>query len=269
MELSSVFVRAVASLIWGSLGLYLMLPRGQASGKLGSRIVGGLLLIVSMILLATMSASGDAGVRFIYAYGDLGWNASYWFLAGLSLVSAVLMVTSRNPVYSALWFAMVLMSNSGLYLLMDASFLAAATVIVYAGAVVVTFLFVVMLAQPNGAAAYDRLTREPFLAACVGGLVIGVVLLTTLTFSAGTEIEAAAGTGSRRPSVADVARVASATTLPTKIDPARGHVEGLGRSLFLEHYMSVEVVGVLLLAAVVGALLIATHRVERTAKNAT
>ncbi len=251
MELSSVFVRAVASLIWGSLGLYLMLPRGQASGKLGSRIVGGLLLIVSMILLATMSASGDAGVRFIYAYGDLGWNASYWFLAGLSLVSAVLMVTSRNPVYSALWFAMVLMSNSGLYLLMDASFLAAATVIVYAGAVVVTFLFVVMLAQPNG------------------GLVIGVVLLTTLTFSAGTEIEAAAGTGSRRPSVADVARVASATTLPTKIDPARGHVEGLGRSLFLEHYMSVEVVGVLLLAAVVGALLIATHRVERTAKNAT
>jgi len=46
-------------------------------------------------------------------------------------------------------------------------------------------------------------------------------------------------------------------------------VEGLGRSLFLEHYMSVEVVGVLLLAAVVGALLIATHRVERTAKNAT
>jgi NADH-quinone oxidoreductase subunit J len=269
MELSSVFVRAVTCLIWGSLGLYLMLPRGQASGKLGSRIVGGLLLMVSLILLATMSASGDSGVRFIYAYGNLGWNASYWGLAGLSLVSAVLMVTSRNPIYSALWFAMVLMSNSGLYLLLDASFVAASTVIVYAGAVVVTFLFVVMLAQPNGAAAYDRLTREPFLAACVGGLVVGVVLLTTLTFSAGTEVETEPGAGSRRPLVADVARVASATSLPTKIDPTRGHVEGLGRSLFLEHFVSVEVVGVLLLAAVVGALLIATHRVESTPRNAT
>src|SRR5271166_6154163 len=80
------------------------------------------------------------------------------FLAGLffylfsigAIVGGLLTVTSRNPIYSALWFASVVLSTAGLFLLAGAQFLAAGTVIVYAGAIIVTFLFVIMLAQMKG-----------------------------------------------------------------------------------------------------------------------
>ena len=77
--------------------------------------------------------------------------------------AGLLTVTSRNPVYSALWFASVVLSTSGLFLLADAPFLAAGTIIVYAGAIIVTFLFVIMLAQMEGKADYDRAARSPGL----------------------------------------------------------------------------------------------------------
>ena len=70
-------------------------------------------------------------------------------------------MTSRNPIYSALWFASVVLSTAGLFLLAGAQFLAAGTVIVYAGAIIVTFLFVIMLAQMEGKALYDRAARAP------------------------------------------------------------------------------------------------------------
>jgi NADH-quinone oxidoreductase subunit J len=89
-----------------------------------------------------------------------------------------------------------------------------------------------------------------------------------LYFSANTEVGqvAARGTSSARPAATVVAATVAKTKLPTRIssDPKVGHTDGLGRSLFLEHYLSVEVIGVLLLAAVVGAMQIATHRVEES-----
>ena len=72
------------------------------------------------------------------------------------------MITSRNPVYAALWFALATLSTCGLFLLQSAPFLAAATIIVYAGAIIVTFLFVIMLAQQAGATVYDQRSRQPF-----------------------------------------------------------------------------------------------------------
>ena len=73
-------------------------------------------------------------------------------------------MTSRNPVYSALWFASVVLSTSGLFLLADAPFLAAGTIIVYAGAIIVTFLFVIMLAQMEGKAVTTVPARAPDVA---------------------------------------------------------------------------------------------------------
>ena len=69
-----------------------------------------------------------------------------------AIVGAVLTITSRNPIYSALWFASVVLATAGLFLLAGAPFLAAGTIIVYAGAIIVTFLFVIMLAQMEGKA---------------------------------------------------------------------------------------------------------------------
>ena len=68
----------------------------------------------------------------------------------------------RSPVYTAIWFALSLLGVSGLFFYNGAQFLGAATIVVYAGAIIVTFLFVIMLAQPEGDATYDRISWATF-----------------------------------------------------------------------------------------------------------
>jgi NADH-quinone oxidoreductase subunit J len=188
----------------------------------------------------------------------------FHLLAFISVASAAMMITSRNPVYSALWFAMVLMGNSGLFLLQGAEFLSAATVIVYAGAIVVTFLFVIMLAQPTGTARYDRYSREPLLVTATG-VVLASVLVGSFHYAARFESwgSADATAGSFRPAT-DAIREAAGDfeSYPRVDDQNPRQVASLGKSLFVDHVVSVEVIGILLLAAVVGAVLIAGHRVE-------
>jgi NADH:ubiquinone oxidoreductase subunit 6 (subunit J) len=104
----------------------------------------------------------------------------FCIFAGMAIVAGVLLITQHNPVYAALWFAVVVLSTCGLFLLQSAPFLAAATIIVYAGAIIVTFLFVIMLAQQSGLAVYDRRSREPFLAS-LGGFVLLAALLYALS----------------------------------------------------------------------------------------
>jgi NADH:ubiquinone oxidoreductase subunit 6 (subunit J) len=87
-----------------------------------------------------------------------------------------MMITQANPVHAALSFALVVLSTCGLFLLLAAPFLMAATIIVYAGAIVVTFLFVIMLAQQEGPSSADQRSREPFLAS-----LAGCILLASLT----------------------------------------------------------------------------------------
>src|SRR5262249_53292424 len=95
--------------------------------------------------------------------------------SGLAILFAGLMITARNPARSALAFAMVVLSTCGLFLLLAAPFLTAATIIIYAGAIIVTFLFVIMLSQQGGPSNANLRTREPALATAAGS-----VLLTTL-----------------------------------------------------------------------------------------
>jgi NADH-quinone oxidoreductase subunit J len=69
----------------------------------------------------------------------------FWFLSALALVSAIMVLISKNPVHSVLWLVMVFFAISGHYILMNAQFLAIVNLIVYAGAIMVLFLFVIML----------------------------------------------------------------------------------------------------------------------------
>ena len=87
-------------------------------------------------------------------------------------------MTFRNPVYCAIWFGQSLLGTAGLFLFTGAQFLAVATVVVYAGAILVTFLFVLMLAQPEGKAAYDRVSWEALLSAVTGVVIVGVLSMT-------------------------------------------------------------------------------------------
>ena len=99
-------------------------------------------------------------------------------LAAVTVVSACGAVTFRNPVYCAIWFGQSLLGVAGLFLLAGAQFLAVATVVVYAGAILVTFLFVLMLAQPEGKAAYDRVSWEAPISALAGALMVGILSMT-------------------------------------------------------------------------------------------
>lgn len=263
-------LRALVVLALGAAGVYVMLPRGPANGQRWPRYVGGALATLALVLLVTMSIPvpvnvpplENSGNTFVWPLDDQPVETCYTFhfLAFVSLASAVMMITSRNPVYSALWFAMVLLSNSGLFLLQQAEFLSAATVIVYAGAIVVTFLFVIMLAQPSGAARYDHYSREPLLVTLTG-LILASVLVGTLHYSARFEDQGAGSVRTHRPAIG---------TINIAVDDQRGtfqrigdqHVAGLGKTLFVDHVVSVEVIGLLLLAAVVGAVLIAGHKVD-------
>lgn len=236
--------------VLGGLGVYLLLPRGTNASDRVARIAGSVLATIALVLLA-----GNFGDAMPNKTNEL----TFYLLAAVSIVSAVLMIASHNPVISALWFALVLLSNSGLYLLQGAEFLSAATIIIYAGAIIVTFLFVIMLAQPNGAAPYDLHSREPLLS-CTAGVILAWTLLGTLHYACdfeGTPLNArqAGASSAALPSPALVAK--SLTAHPESIiQPGKGHVDSLGRTLFLDHYVAVEVVGMLLLVAVVGAVLI-------------
>src|SRR6476660_3540037 len=74
----------------------------------------------------------------------------FWILAAFTIFSALMVITSKNPVYSVLWLIVTFFTISGHYILMNAQFLAIVNIIVYAGAIMVLFLFVIMLMNLNG-----------------------------------------------------------------------------------------------------------------------
>ncbi|MDB5389734.1 MAG: NADH:ubiquinone oxidoreductase subunit 6 [Planctomycetaceae bacterium] len=239
-------------------GWYLLLPRGRGvmTGPVW-KVLGAAMATIGVALMAWAF-----GARLANTTNDL----TFYALATVTIASAIAMISARNPVISALWFALVLLANSGLFLLQGAEFLSAATVIIYAGAIIVTFLFVIMLAQPRGSARYDNYSREPFLS-CTAGVILCWTLLGTLHYSA--TVEAAPletrelGQSDALPRPEIVAHYL-ATQPESRIDLTKPHVDSLGRTLFLEHYVSVEIIAMLLLVAVVGAVLIANRKREST-----
>ena len=118
----------------------------------------------------------------------------FYVFAGLAIVFGGLMLSQRNPVHAALSFAMVVLSTCGLFLLQAAPFLMAATIIIYAGAIVVTFLFVLMLAQQDGQSNADHRSREPFLASVAGFVLVAAIWM-----------RAASPATARRPSTSYIA----------------------------------------------------------------
>jgi NADH:ubiquinone oxidoreductase subunit 6 (subunit J) len=172
-------------------------------------------------------------------------QATIWILAGVTLASAVAAISLRNPVYCAIWFGMTLLGTAGLFLVIGAQFLAVATVVVYAGAILVTFLFVLMLAQPEGRAAYDRRSWEAEVSATAGAVIVGVLAMTLASV---LSPEA----GGIAPPAPEEEALAENVLSPQ-------HVAHVGAELFARHLVAVEVAGTLLLAALVGAAAIVAH----------
>jgi NADH:ubiquinone oxidoreductase subunit 6 (subunit J) len=150
----------------GFLGIYLLLPRLDRPYRLLGAAAGGAGLLLAGLFLLKNEAALPETILF-YAF------------SALAILGGGMMLAQHNPVHAALSFALVVLSTCGLFLLLAAPFLMAATIIVYAGAIVVTFLFVIMLAQQAGLTSADQRSREPFLA-CVAGFVLLTALLSVL-----------------------------------------------------------------------------------------
>jgi NADH-quinone oxidoreductase subunit J len=247
--------RTFWGLVLASVALWLAIPKRLAYGK----SFGGVLGIVGLGLIAS-----DWPLL-----PELTDQAVFWLLAGVTIIAAAATITSYSPVYSAIWFALSLLGAGGLFFYNGAQFLGVATIVVYAGAIVVTFLFVIMLAQPEGHTAYDRIswgwfpkTASVFVAAAIVGL------MTMLLGGIKNQALAHAADGQAKVQSPSDAKVAAAPTLSAGkatnpvLDHPR-HMARLGAVLFSQHLINVELAGTLLLAALVGAVAIAAHGKRR------
>ncbi len=154
----------------------------------------------------------------------------FYFLSFLGIFCALLVVFSKNPVHSVLYLILTFFAIAGHYVLLNAQFLAVVHVIVYAGAIMVLFLYVIMLLNLNQETEPHKSNVLKFAATICAGLLL-IVLVGSLK---GTErLALQSGTGE-----------------------AVGLVKGLGRVLFNEFLLPFEVSSVLLLAAMVGAVML-------------
>jgi NADH-quinone oxidoreductase subunit J len=238
-----------------AVSLWLLLPR-RSSGR-AARWAG------TLLGLAALAGFILTGRRL----GGLGEEAVFLIVSLVAVVSGAATVVSRSPVYAAIWFALALAGVSGVLLVLGAQFLGVATIVVYAGAILVMFLFVLMLAQPAGLAPYDRVSNEPLLSAVAGAVLLGLLSLSIGRLSAEPPLccqmpsKTAALAGSTRAgsTLAGSEASAPADAAPATDLLAENHVARLGGELFGRHLLAVEAAGVLLLVALVGSIAIVSR----------
>jgi NADH-quinone oxidoreductase subunit J len=170
---------------------------------------------------------------------------TFYFLSGLALVTSALVIGQRNPMYSVMMLIASFGALAGLYIQLDAPFVAVAQIIIYAGAIMVLFLFVVMLlnAPQEDAAGWDRThpLREPMVARF--GSLIAILLIVQLAW-------ALIRAGSNDQSIA-------------VSDASVSNIRVLGRTLFTDYVFAFEATSVLILVAMVGAVVLAKREGER------
>ena len=216
--------------------LWLLLPRGAES-----RLARWLGLVLGAAAISGFIVTGRR-------LGGLGEEAVFLTVSLVAVVSGAATIVTRSPVYSAIWFALALSGVAGVLLVLGAQFLGVATIVVYAGAILVMFLFVLMLAQPSGLASYDRVSNEPLLSAVAGAVLLGLLSLSIGRMSADPTCCAV-------PAKAAAVSDAGAAATAVAADPlAADQVARLGGELFGRHLLAVEVAGVLLLVALIGAI---------------
>jgi NADH-quinone oxidoreductase subunit J len=155
----------------------------------------------------------------------------FWFLTFLAVFGALMMVFSKNPVYSVLWLIVVFFAISGHYILLNAQFLAIVNIIVYAGAIMVLFLFVIMLMNLN---ADNEPQKNKWLK--IAGVIAGGCLM--LVFIAALQQSEALKTYNANPG------------------GSTGLIHQLGKILFTDYVLPFEISSVLFLSAMVGAVVI-------------
>ena len=276
----------IASLV-GAVALWLLLPKRRTNYK----------------ALGALLAAASVGGIWLFAAGSRRWEilgltqtafAYHYVFAALAMIGAVRVITHTRPVYAALWFVMVILASAGMFLVLAAEFMAFAMVIIYGGAILVTYMFVIMLAtQSSGEDVddqpeYDRLAREPIAAAFAGFLLLAVLLQAMFAHDTLTpnreammdsdaevvatiltdrpqlpqmELEAGEPVPVIYPDATGGEQLVSAVT-PVEADAQQlANVEHVGLDLFRSHPLGLELAGVILLVALIGAVVIAKTQV--------
>jgi len=165
-------------------------------------------------------------------------GSGFYLFGALTLAGALLMVTARNPLHGVLWLVVSFLGLSGLFGGLGADFLAAVQILVYAGAILVLFLFVVMLLNLR----FDDVKSMPgiTLRGGIGGFLVGILGFTGLLFM--------------------IVLGAKSFGMPLPAAVPDGGPLGLGAELFRGFLLPFEVVSVLLLAAIVGSVAMTKRR---------
>ena len=180
----------------------------------------------------------------------------FWFFASVAVVSALLVVVNRSPIASAFWLVSTMLSLAAIFFLLQAQFIGTIQILVYAGAVMVLFLFVIMLL--NLGRGESDLRRAPvwFLAVILVG-----VLASQLMPLAGYSRERLALEYTRSSYLADPAMVFDSTFSAAMATAERGVPGDIAKPLFEQYLIPFELTSVLLLAAIVGAVVLAKRRI--------
>ena len=251
--------------VLAGVGTYMLLPSSAEASvrKIGGVLLGSAGLIVAALLVRTADRSAGGGVYF-------------WIFSAIALIGAVRVVTHPRPVYSALYFVLTVFATAGLFVLEWAQFMAAALVIIYAGAILVTYVFVIMLAAQAqtgkdekplaGLAEYDIKSREPLLATAVGFVTLAVLLL--LIFDVGGALESQAiaimpaGISNPKSQISDSkSQISNLRARISDQAPPAGPTQALGAYIFTNQLVSLELSGLILTISMVGAIMIARRRV--------
>jgi len=160
------------------------------------------------------------------------------YFAVVIVGTSVLVITRKNPIYSVLWMLVLFIHIAGLYLFLNAEFLAAIQIIIYAGAVLVLFLFVIMLLNLRKEEAVKRFQRQWPLGILIGAFFIAFLVLIL------SQIRVFPPPG------------------PYDIEAikAEGNIMTLGRVLYTEYLFPFEIVSVILLVAIIGAVVLAKRK---------
>ena len=297
-------------IVLGALGVLLSLPRARANFALPGFLIGA---TAGGVVLAALASRG-------LAEGGGGLPNLYFYLFGfVALAAGLRVVTHPRPVYSALYFIMTILATCGMFLLLSAEFMAAALVIIYAGAILITYLFVIMLATQapteemvENQPSFDRIAREPVMATISGFLLLavlstlmakGVPTLTEVPAPKSDELLAQlplriekslrklhtmGDEGGILPTESLARSVredgtpgefiidASARTAVIRVDADGGAVrtvswpedlrisntEGVGYELIKAHPGAIEIAGVILLMAMLGAVVLARKQMQ-------
>ncbi|HTN37328.1 MAG TPA: NADH-quinone oxidoreductase subunit J [Arachidicoccus sp.] len=159
----------------------------------------------------------------------------FWILSALTIFSAIMILVSKNPVHSVLWLIATFFAISGHYILLNAQFLAIVNIIVYAGAIMVLFLFVIMLMNLDARTETRKNLWMKLAGVISGGMLLWILISVVRTYAEQTK---------GHPDMA----VLNTGTI--------GLIKPLGKVLFTQYALPFELCSILFLSAMVGAVVI-------------